>query len=463
MTLVDWLPKLEGRHGPKAIAIADAIGEDIASGRLKPGDKLPPHRDLAFRLGVSVGTVTRSYAEAQRRGLVSGQVGSGTYVGERTSAAQRFALWVKSDDGVIDLSANIAVCDLRQMALDRVLARLRPQQTDPALLEYQGAAGMERHRQAGARWITRPGFAPDPARVVITHGAQQALALVFSTLVRPGATVLCEDLTFPPVKSLASVLGLRLHGVALDQDGLRPDALDEACRSTGATLLYTIPTFQNPTGIVFPEARRRELAEIARRRDIRILEDDVYAHIIDSAPPPLAAFAPERTWYVDSVSKTLAPGLRVGYLVVPEGQLDPMLLTMRAMSWMTTPIAAEIATLWMEDGTADELVAWHRRERVARAALAREILGAAAINRHDSPHLWLTVPERQRGHELAAELTHRGVRVAEGDAFAVARDAGAHAVRISLNAVTSRDQLARALRVIYDATEAAPASTRSIM
>jgi DNA-binding transcriptional MocR family regulator len=460
-----WVPDLAGRSGPKARAIANAIAEAVQAGDLAPGDRLPPHRELAYRLGVSVGTVTRSYAEAQRRGLLSGQVGSGTYVTDRTAPERRFGLAGGGgpSDGIIDLSAALAACELRQEALDRALAAMTAAGVSSDTLEYQSAAGMARHRETGARWMAQAGFAPDPRRVMVTHGAQQAIAIALSALARPGATVLCESLVFPPVINLAGLLGLKLHGLPVDGDGLDPDALDEACRATGARVLYVIPTLQNPTGAIQSVSRRRDIARIARAHELCVIEDDVFARLVD-APPPLATFAPERTWYVTSVSKTIAPGLRVGFLLAPDDQLDPLLLAMRALSWQSTPIAAEIATVLIEDGTAERMIAWHRRESAARAQLAREILGeSAAANPNDAPHLWLELSEPWRGRDLAGELLRRGVRVAEGAAFATARGGGAHHVRISLNAPRAREQLAQALRIVADALRSGPYHASWIM
>jgi len=320
-----------------------------------------------------------------------------------------------------------------------------------------------RHREAGARWMSRPGYVADPARTIVTYGAQHALAITLSTIAQPGATILTEAMTFPPVKSLAAALGLKLHGVALDDDGLVPAALDEACRTTGAEVLYAVPTIQNPTGSIMSERRRREIAAVARKHDLRILEDDVSAQTVDPMPPPIAAFAPERTWFTGSVSKTLAPGLRVGYLVVPEGVLDPILVTMRAMAWMAAPLNAEIATIWMEDGTAEELIAWHRAERVARAELARQILGPIAANPTDAPHLWLDLPQGLGAAEFAAELLRRGVRIAEGEAFAVTREVAHRHVRISLNAVLERERLAQALTTVATSLAGAPGTPHGIM
>lgn len=457
-----WTPEISGQ-GAKALRIADAIAADIAADRLRPGQKLPPQRDLAFHLKVSVGTVTRAYAEAERRGLVSAQVGSGTYVRDGNTALERFGISKGAEyDGIVDLSANLSQCDLRQAVLDQALEALRGLPGSSELMEYQPAPGMARHRAAGASWIGRAGIEADPARIVVCQGAQQALAIAFSALTEPGDVVLTECLTFPPVKLHADMFHFRLHGVEVDEFGLVPEALEAAIRATGARLLYAIPTFQNPTGGVMPEERRREIARIARAHDVGIVEDDVYATLLDPCPPPIARFAPERTWYITSVSKCLAPGLRVGYLLCPDDNLDPFFVRARALGWMTTPIGAEIATLWMEDGTADRLVDWHRREIAARAAIARSVLGPVLAG--DCPHLWLDLPDPWRGSELAAETMRQGVRVAEGGAFAVGRNASnRHAVRISLNAARNRDELRSALEIVANCIDGQPTANSSIM
>ena len=458
-----WIPDLSSQGGPKAVAIVNAMAADIATGRLKAGEKLPPHRELAYQLNVSVGTVTRSYAEARRRGLVTAHVGSGTYVCDGRVKEERFGIVGAESDGVIDLSANLARCDLRQMALERALNEMRSQPDSAELLEYQFAAGMQRHRIAGAEWISRPGFETPPARVVLCQGAQQALAVTFSALARPGEVMLTEALTFPPAKTLASMFDIRFHGVDIDDWGLVPEALDAACRATGARLLYMVPTLQNPTGSIMPEARRREIADIAQRHDLQVIEDDVYARLPERPPTPIASLAPERTWYVTSVSKCLAPGLRVGYLLSPIDDIEPLADRVRALGWMAAPVAAEIATLWMEDGTADELIDWHRRENAARAAMARAILGDIAGDAGDCPHVWVELPDPWRGSEFAAEALRRGVRVAEGGAFAVGRGAHRHGIRVSLNAARSRDELRRALDVVRDCLDCQPSAACSIL
>ena len=287
-----WTPDLSGQSGPKATAIVNAMAADIASGRLKAGDKLPPHRELAYQLSVSVGTITRSYAEARRRGLVTAQVGSGTYVCDGRTTEQDFGIMGTADAGAIDLSVNLALCDMQQAVLDQALDEVRSLPGSAELMEYQFAAGMNRHRIAGAEWISHSAFEAESERVVICQGAQQALAVAFSTLSRPGDVMLTEALTFPPAKKLAAMFDIRFHGSRSTIRGWCPTPWTRHAGSTGAKLLYLIPTLQNPSGSIMPDERRREIARIARLHDLQIVEDDVYARLPEQPLAPIAKLRP---------------------------------------------------------------------------------------------------------------------------------------------------------------------------
>lgn len=456
-----WIPDLSDRAGPLAVALADAIESDIADGKLRPGERLPPQRDLAYRLGVSVGTVTRSYGEARRRGLVAGRVGSGTFVREALSPAAGFG--IHDPTGMIDLSVNLLQCEQWPEASRRALAELEKSSGAASLFEYQPAQGCARHRQTAADWIALPGFAPGAERIVICNGAQNALAVVLSALTRPGDVLLTEAATFPPVKVLAEMYGLRLEGVAMDSDGLDPAALDVAARAGPGRVLYTIPSLQNPTGTVMPEARRREIAEIARRHDLLIVEDDVTARLLEPTPTPIAAYAPERCWYVTSVSKSLAPGLRIGYLAAPNDDITPLLARMRALSWMASALSAEIVELWIRDGTAESLVRCNLHENKARTQMALDLLGPLPISDKVCPHVWVPLPDPWRTAELTSRLIAKGVRVAPAEAFVVSRSSAPPAIRISLSAARDRESLRRALTVIAETLAGDPVGESTIL
>jgi len=241
-----WEPRLEGRNGPRYRAIVEALAEGVAAGELRVGGRLPTHRDLADRLGVTVGTVSRAYSEAARRGLVSGEVGRGTFVrGGHDPVADP-----DDDDGPVDLGQNHPPDPPgrpQQAALLEALAGLTTRADAGRLLDYPAAGGNAADREAGAAWIGRSGVEAAPEHVLVCTGSQHGLTVVLATQMEPGDLLLTESLTYAGLKSVAGLLHLRLKGLPMDAQGLRPEALEDACRDGGAKALYLIPTFHNPT------------------------------------------------------------------------------------------------------------------------------------------------------------------------------------------------------------------------
>jgi DNA-binding transcriptional MocR family regulator len=451
-TMTMWIPDLSRYGGPRYVAIVEAIGEDIERGRLKPGDQMPTHRDLASRLSVTTGTITRAYAEAARRGLLVGETGRGTFVKENLFDEAFPAPSSTEDDGLIDLSLNIPPLPLGDplgQALAKTFSSLSARTNLSALMGYQPAPGAERHRAAGAAWMARSGIEARAEQILVCSGALHAMTVVFSTLTKPGDTVFTESLTYPGMKNLAHLLHLRLQGLPVDAEGIRPDAFDEACRRDRVKVLYTIPTIQNPLGTVMPEARRREIAAVASAHGVSIVEDDVHSFILSEPPPPLSSFAPENSYYILSTSKSIAGGMRVGYLLAPERMVEPLATSVRATVWMAAPLMAEIASEWIKDGTADRLVEQKRAEASARQEIARRALEGFEFFAHPlSFHLWLHLPEPWRSNEFTAQLRRQGVAVTSSEAFVPAREEAPHAVRVCLGAPRSRAQLESGLAIV---------------
>lgn len=463
-----WTPELSRRDGPRYTAIVEAIAEDIELGRLKPGDQMPTHRDLAQHLGVTTGTVTRAYSEAARRGLLVGETGRGTFVKGSLLDAGFNALAASEDEAPIDLSFNNpppSAGDLLGRALAKTLSDLSTRRGLSALLTYQpAAAGTERHRAAGAEWVARAGLRVRPEQVLICNGALHAMTVVFSTLCKSGDTVFTESLTYTGMKNLANLLNLRLQGLAMDGEGIVPDAFDEACRRGAARVLYTIPTVQNPLGTVMTEKRRREIAAVAAAHDIAIVEDDVHSFMLPDPPRPLASFAPENSYYIMSTSKSLAGGMRIGYLVAPERMVEPLSTTLRATVWMAAPLMAEIASEWIGDGTADKLIEQRRAEAAARQEIAARELEGFRLDAHPhSFHLWLHLPDPWRSNEFTAQLKRRGVLVMPSEAFVPGREESPHAVRICLGTPRSREQLGSALAVVRGVLRETPDPSLSVI
>ena len=435
-------------------------------GRLQGGERLPTHRDLAHHLKVTVGTVTRAYAEAERRGLVVGEVGRGTYVRGHSEEIRKgcFSIPEGDEPNVVDLSLNHPAEGDNWIRLGAVLSAIARDAASSSLLRYQPAAGMSQHRAAAAAWLTRNGLQSGGEEVVICNGVQHGMTVVLATLCRPGDTILTEDVTYPGIKPLAGLLHLKLKGLAIDEEGLRPDGLEAACRGGGAKVLYCMPSYHNPTSAFMSETRREEIAAVARKHSMFVVEDDVYGFLDYGSSPPLAALLPDQTFYLASASKCMAPGLRVGFVRAPRGMTENIAAAVRTTGWMASPISAEIMSRWIKDGTADQFVDWHRREARARQSIAQRLLkGLDYQATAGSYHLWLSLPPPWNAGDFALESRTRGAAVIPAEIFAVGQTHPPHAVRICLGPPRDRQRLETGLRIIADLIAEHPSPQLSVM
>jgi DNA-binding transcriptional MocR family regulator len=449
VTMTNWIPNLEARSGPLYVAIANQLANDLETGRLKPGDRLPTHRELAWQLGVTVGTITRAYAEAEHRGLITGEVGRGTFVRDRGVDAAAPPAVSAADDDFVDLALNLPIGGIADAVLARVLAEVAAAADLPRLLGYASNVGLPPHRAAGSEWLARSGLNAPPGEIAITCGAQHGMVAALAALGGADAIVLTEQLTFYGMKSLATFMSLRLHGVAMDEHGLIPEALEAACRQTTPKALYCIPTLQNPTAAVMPPERREAVAAICRRRGVMIVEDDIYGFLSADGPPPISSFAPEQSIYVTSLSKCVAPGLRVGYVRAPSALIERIGAAVRASTWMAAPPLAEAASRLIRSGEARRLAEAQRAEATARQKIAARLLDGFDVATHPASfHVWLNLPEPWRREEFTVQARQRRVGVASAEAFAVGRAPVPHAVRIGLSAARDHATLERALTAL---------------
>ncbi|MDX5361315.1 MAG: PLP-dependent aminotransferase family protein [Alphaproteobacteria bacterium] len=446
-----WLPDLAAIPGPRYLAIVTALEQSIEDGSLATGARLPTHRGLAHALGVSVHTVSAAYAEAERRGLVSGETGRGTFVLGRAAAAGAFFAG-RRDTDLVDIAINRPVTSREHLeAFRTTLAALGAELPAETVSSCRPVAGLDTHRAAGANWIARRGLRVSPERILVTNGAAHGLLVVLATLTRPGDLVVTERLTDNGLISLAGILHFRLHGLETDAEGVRPDAFAAACATGDVRALCVTPCFCNPTATMMSAERRRELAGIAQAHDVAIVEDDVYGHLAADAPPPLSGFAPERSYLVTSFTKTLVPGLRIGYVAAPPDALARLATHARATTWMAAPLLAEIATRWIADGTADRLLRRQQTLLEARhVALTRALAGVELATAPHAPHGWLTLPAPWRADTFVSGARLRGVALPPTEAFVVGRDPLPHAVRLSKGGPENIALFERALDILAD-------------
>ena len=450
-----WLPELDGRRGPVYRAIADAIDEAVQNGTLRAGTRLPPHRDLADHLGVTVTTVTRAYTEAARRGLTSGHVGRGTFI--RGNEPDERA----SENSPFDLSINILMPDKEVANLQ---PRLFQRRVLPwmQILGYVPTKGHLRHRQAMAAWLALTGVTVDPEHLTLTAGGQHGIHATFSALLRPGDTLLIEEVTYSGARAIAQQMHVKPRPLSIDAEGLKPDALEAACRATRARVLYCMPRLQNPTSAIMSERRRRQIAAIADKYRLVVVEDDVYG-FTSPERSPMAALIPERTVLISSLSKGLFPGLRLGAVVAPPAILEKIITAAWATVISASPIGADLLSSWIEDGTAARIIEWKRHEIPARQAMARRILQGERVQTHPtSPHMWLHLPLRWSSEAFVAQARSRGVILNPSTQFAVGEQ-HPRAVRICLGPPRTRAGVEQALTILRDTLLSQPLSARAVV
>lgn len=437
---------LSSGHGAKYKRLAEVMERRILDGSIEGGAKLPPHRSLADRLGVTIGTVSRAYAELERMGLVVARVGDGTFVRQRDLERKRdigFSNFVEERPEQFDMSRNMHIPGAETSLLAQSLLELaRNPQTLAEMTLYTPDAGLPRYRQAGARWLAHGDFRPQAEQVLCLNGGQHGLLCTLMALLRAGDTLITEQLTYPGLISAARMLGIKLLGAAMDEEGLIPAALDELCRQHRISALYCTPTLQNPTTGVLSVARREALVAVCREHNLLIIEDEAHAVLVEDRPPPLSFFAPERSVLIGSLSKAVAAGLRVGYLHAPVPLISRIAAALRGSCWMATPLAMELASGWIESGIAEKLLGQQIIEIGRRKQLVEGLLQGLSYRTHPQcPHFWIEVPEPWRASDVEAELKLKNYLVATAEAFAVGRAAVPQFVRASVSNASHDDAL----------------------
>lgn len=455
---VAWRPVLAKQKGEtKHSALTERIIADIDAGVLKPMDRMPTHRDLARELGLSVQTVSLSYKEAERLGYLSGEIGRGTFVKTRVTDRAGRMMLDHSPTEVLDLSIIRGVyLDEHENASRAILRELADGDNSGFMRPCRPVAGLDSHRETARTWLTMMGVTAGAERILVTNGAAHGIFLALSCIIRSNDVVLCENLTDHGIIGLSNILGFSLKGLPTDEEGILPDALEAACAAGGVRALVLIPTLNNPTGHVSGPARRQAIAAIAERYGIFVIEDEVYRPIIEEDLPSITEMLPDLGFFVTSFTKAVLTGLRVGYLVVPPAYSIRAASILRVSSWSGTYLMAEIATRWVENGTALRLLDVQRAEARARQKIAVDILGQHIASTHPlSFCAWLKVPTRWTEDGLVRALTNQNVAVTPSEPF-IAGPGHGGGIRICLGGRLNHAALIKALTTVRQTFEQLP-------
>lgn len=452
-----YLPDLSALSGPIYLQIADAFEGDISSGVLPAGEKLPPQRDLAYSMGVTVGTIGRAYALIRERGLVSGEVGRGTYVLDRNKSD---ASPSGSSKGMSSIGGtrlyepplgklrfdSTAAPDIGQGdTIGTITAELC--RDHPVELGSYTRVFPARWMEAGSRWLARNGFVPSPQDVVPCIGVHAAVMSVMAAVTSPGDYVVHEHATYSQIARSGSLIGRRVALVASDDAGVIPEDFERLCTQKHPKLAFLMPTVQNPTLATMPAERRARIAEIARHHNVWLIEDDLYGALAGDQTPLLASFAPERTFLVGGLSKSVAAGVRGGWVACPSQQADRVRIAHKMLTGGMPFILAELCARLVLSGEAEAIGKRTVAEINARLGLARDILAGRDFRSHANiPFIWLSLPEPWLSGTFKMAAFERGILVDDEDEFKPARtDKVFHRVRIGISSPAGREDVAKGL------------------
>ncbi|GFE63709.1 aminotransferase-like domain-containing protein [Litoreibacter roseus] len=424
-----WFPDLTNTSVPKYQIIVDAIRSGISNGQLEEGEKLPPVREVAWHLGITPGTVARAFSQLVDAGVLEATVGRGTFVAKQRAVAQ-----VQDWPEVVSLKSP-KLPDVGQIEAVRSALRKISHMQDGLLMGYPNAKTDLPAREAVLEWSAGKLLGrTTPDDVVLTYGGQNAITLILQTVLKGAApVVLAEDLTYAGFRHAARLQRAKIVGLASDEYGVRPGALDAACRAHDAQIFCTSPEVHNPTAHRTGLERRKALADVAQHHGVQILEDDCYA-LRDSDLPSYRALLPRQTWYVSSISKLLTPSLRLGYAIAPSPRAAELRRTAQySFFGIATPLTELTAELLSSPNIAD-LNRAMQDQIAALVQVAVNGLGSYDLRwRPDVPFLWLSLPNGWRAGSFCSAAERAGVLIRSADDFTLMEDRAPHAVRIAVN------------------------------
>jgi 2-aminoadipate transaminase len=428
---------------PVYVQIRNQLREQILRGDLPAGTQLPPERALAQSLGVSRTTVVNAYDELEAEGLVKGHVGRGTMVigaaawmdahpiawpahfsglgrrlGQYARGTESLALHLSAQPGVISLALGLPDPALLpperlQQAWEAVVARLGAAAV--GVCPVQGTLAV---REVIADRMRERGVTVSPEGMGVVNGSQHGLDLLIRLLVEPGDTVLVETPTYFGALQCLQAWGVRLIGVPVDEEGMDVGRVEFLLARYRPRFIYTVPTYQNPTGVTMSLERRERLLALAKRYQVPIVEDDPFGDLYFHEPPapPIKAFDQYgHVLYLGTFSKNLAPGLRVGWLVAPGPVIERATLLNRVAELQPNTVGQHLVTEFARRGWLEEQIVLARSAYAAKCQVMH-----AALQRHRLPglrwavpgggmFLWLHLPEQVDAEDLLAETSQQGV------------------------------------------------------
>ena len=431
----------------KYIEIARKIESLIDIGHYQKGSQLPTHRALADEFGTTPMTIAKAYKVLAEGDRVESFVGRGSFVKDRSQLKQ--VIQSQFDENEWNFSILQPCFSEHLVALHGQLQQSFQDHINPRLYGYTEDTGLIHHREAGMLWAQRFGLqVRSPEQILLTNGAQHALSTLIELYSKPGDRIAVEAQTYPGILSIANFLGRQPVAVAMDEQGMMPEALAEVCQQHQPVMVIVVPSHQNPTAVTMPQARREALAEIIQQYPLWLVEDDIYGFLNDATISAISNSLPEKSFYINSLSKAISPGMRCGYIKAPQSQVAKLAAYIRATVWLPSPFMFEVAADLIQSGMAFDMAKQQTEIARQRQIIARQILAAHPLrSQPTSYHIWLTLPGNWQADQFALTAKERGMLVSSGSYFNVGTTAS-QSIRLSLMAISDEAVLRLGLQAL---------------
>ncbi|EKQ53090.1 MULTISPECIES: PLP-dependent aminotransferase family protein [unclassified Clostridium] len=442
-----WKPNLTNKKGPLYKVLSDLLEEDIKNGVLKPGDKLPPQRELADFLDVNLSTISRTFKLCEQKGLISGEVGRGTYISSDVNVNSTL-LNPSNTKNLIEMGATYPPYEQNKYVVKFIENMLHQANADK-FLEYSSPCGTLAQRLSGMKWLKKLDLYVNEENILLSSGGQNSLCAILSSLFQSGDRIGTDPLIYSGVKTLAKMLGIQLIPIMQEMNEMSPIALKNYCKNNELKGIYLIPDHQNPTTHSMSLNTRKEIAEVAKEYNLIIIEDGINSMLSEAPIIPIAALAPEHTIYISSTSKVLCAGLRVSFMYTPHIYQKTLELALYNINMMVSPLNAEIVHQLINSPTGDKIIRERKNMIIERSNLTDIILdGFDILGDKYCNFRWLLLPEGWNGKIFETCAQNAGVQVYCAERFAIGNASVPAAVRISITAPKDLTELEKGLNII---------------
>ncbi|THV25002.1 PLP-dependent aminotransferase family protein [Peteryoungia ipomoeae] len=472
--MTNWLPSLQTGSGPLYVRIADEAEMAIKAGQLAHGVKLPPQRDLAYDIGVTIGTISRAYALLRERGLVTGEVGRGTYVqatGSDTDHPSRDPIsityggtrTIAPPPGKLRFDTTAAIDVGQAETVGQIMAEIA--KAHPGEISSYTRTLSPDWLEAGRRWLSAGNWMPDAEQILPQLGVHAGVNAVVAAVSGAGDRIVCEHLTYSQIARSATLMGRQITLVDSDDDGILPADFERVCAREHPKAAFIMSSGQNPTLSCLPLQRRKDIIDIARRYNVWLIEDYLYGGMIADGIPLLAELAPDRTFLLNGLSKSVAAGVRGGWVACPPHMSQRVRVTQKMVTGGLPFLLAELSARLVLSGAANDIRDAVISEIGAREKQVRQLFaGHAFRSRPRLPFLWLKLAEPWLSGTFKQAVLDADVLIDDEDEFKPARSAKVfHHVRIGFSEGRDRAIAIEGLKTVRRVLDQSPVGTSAIV